>query len=122
MVLVSFDIDGTMTFGDPEGPITATMVRKAKSLGHIIGSASDRTMSDQRQVWKEAGVELDFVTLKHKLAEIREQMPPANRYLHIGDTDVDRHFARLAGFDFCFGDEVQQRVGWLFEPEHPGTR
>lgn len=117
MVLVSFDIDGTMAFGDPRGPVTAEMARRARALGHIIGSASDRTLSDQRQVWERARVELHFVTLKHRLQEIREQMPPARHYLHIGDTDVDRHFARLAGFDFYFAEEVRERAGWLFESD-----
>jgi hydroxymethylpyrimidine pyrophosphatase-like HAD family hydrolase len=113
LVLVSFDIDGTMTFGDPEGPITVEMVRRAKSLGYIIGSASDRTVSNQKQLWQDAEVELDFVSLKHKLPEVREAMPPAARYLHIGDTDVDAHFAKLAGFEFCFGHEVEENEDWL---------
>ena len=32
-VLVSFDIDGTMVFGDPPGPVTVAMVLDAQSAG-----------------------------------------------------------------------------------------
>jgi hypothetical protein len=113
MVLVSFDIDGTMVFGDPPGEITLDMVRKAKSLGCIIGSGSDRPISNQRDLWKTHEIEVDFVSLKHKLSDIKEQMPPATRYLHIGDTEVDRHFAKLAGFDFCFGHDAIELEDWL---------
>ena len=113
MVLISFDIDGTMVFGDPPGTVTPGMVRRAKSLGHLVGSASDRTVSNQHSLWKLHEVELDFVSLKHKLLDVKREMPPALRYLHIGDTEVDRHFAKLAGFDFCFGHEVAAREDWL---------
>ena len=113
MVLVSFDIDGTMVFGDPPGTITLDMVRKAKSLGYIIGSGSDRPISNQRDLWKTHEIDVDFVSLKHKLADVKSQMPKAVRYLHIGDTDVDRHFAKLAGFDFCFGHEAAELENWL---------
>ena len=113
MVLVSFDIDVTMTLGDPPGTVTTDMVRKAKQLGCIIGSASDRPISNQQLLWDTHEVEVDFITLKHNLTDIRERMPDAERYLHIGDTDVDHHFAKLAGFDFCFGHEVVEQEPWL---------
>ena len=43
--LISFDIDGTLEVGDPPGIITLDMVRKAKELGFLVGSCSDRTIS-----------------------------------------------------------------------------
>ena len=49
--LISFDIDGTLEVGDPPGYITMEMVRRAKDLGYIIGSCSDRTVSNQRRIW-----------------------------------------------------------------------
>ena len=51
LVLVSFDIDGTMEAGEPPGPVTFAMVAEAKSRGYIVGSASDRTLSEQRAIW-----------------------------------------------------------------------
>ena len=46
--LISFDIDGTLEVGDPPGSITMEMVRRAKRLGYLIGSCSDRTVSAQQ--------------------------------------------------------------------------
>ena len=45
------------------------------------------------------GIEPHFVGGKHHLHEVREQFP-ADRYLHVGDTDVDERYALLAGFEF----------------------
>jgi hypothetical protein len=97
--VVSFDIDGTMEFGDPPGPITADLVRRVAELGHVVGSASDRTRANQSSSWERHGVEVAFVGGKHHLHEVRETIA-ADRYLHIGDTSVDHYYARLAGFDF----------------------
>ena len=46
--LISFDIDGTLVTGDGPGPITLEMVRRAAEHGHIIGSASDRSVANQK--------------------------------------------------------------------------
>jgi hypothetical protein len=99
-VLISFDIDGTMEFGHPPGPVTVAFVRGLAVDGHVIGSASDRTRSDQSQLWELHGIEIAFVGGKHHLHEVRDRFP-AERHVHIGDTHVDEHYARLAGFEFC---------------------
>src|ERR1700733_10252811 len=46
---VSFDIDGTMEFGDPPGPILTSVVRALVGCGYIVGSASDRVVSNQER-------------------------------------------------------------------------
>ncbi|HZP27621.1 MAG TPA: HAD family hydrolase [Acidimicrobiia bacterium] len=99
IAVVSFDIDGTMRFGNPPGPIDVAVARRLAELGHVIGSASDRTRSDQSALWDEHGLEVSFVGGKHHLHEVRSRFT-ADHYVHIGDTDVDEHYARLAGFDF----------------------
>ena len=103
--VVSFDIDGTMEFGDPPGPITVDLVRRVAQLGHVVGSASDRTRSNQTEAWELHGVDVAFVGGKHHLHEVRQTIT-AERYLHIGDTAVDHYYARLAGFDFLFVEEL----------------
>ena len=40
-ILVSFDIDGTMEFGDPPGPVPAAVARELVGRGYIVGVASD---------------------------------------------------------------------------------
>lgn len=115
MYLVSFDIDGTLEAGDPPGPITFDLVRRAKHLGYVVGSASDRTLSDQRNMWATAGIEVDFVANKHRLHLIREQFPMP-KMLHIGDTNVDEFYALQAGFDFWFVNALPDVTSdaWIF--------
>ena len=115
MTLVSFDIDGTLVFGDPPGAVMLEMVRRAKALGYIVGSCSDRTLRDQSEIWRRHAIEVDFVSLKHRLDDVRERFA-ATRYLHIGDTEVDRYYATRAGFEFCSVHELPAdgTGGWIF--------
>jgi FMN phosphatase YigB (HAD superfamily) len=101
--LISFDIDGTLETGDPPGRITMDMVREAKSLGYIIGSCSDRTVSMQQRMWERHGIEVSFTVLKHKLDQVKSDFP-AEMHVHIGDTNMDKYYAELNGFTYYFPD------------------
>jgi hypothetical protein len=101
--LISFDIDGTLAVGDPPGLITMDMVRAIKALGYVIGSGSDRPLSYQRHLWESQHIVVDFMALKHRLAEVKAQFQ-AEAYYHIGDTDMDRFLADRAGFRFVRAD------------------
>jgi len=107
--LISFDIDGTLEVGDPPGCVTMDMVRMAKSLGYIIGSCSDRTISNQTNLWAENGIAVDFVSLKHNLSDVMERFK-AEEYYHVGDTDMDLHYAERAGFLFVYIDNALARL------------
>jgi len=110
-ILLSFDIDGTLETGDPPGPVTLEMVRRAKELGCIIGSASDRSVRAQQMMWDKNEIEVDFVSNKHVLIEIKERFE-ADWYLHMGDRNLDEQFAREAEFDFIWMDEAATEP-WL---------
>ena len=99
MLLVSLDIDGTMEFGEPPGPVTVDIVRTLLAAGIVVGSASDRTRSDQEETWAEHGVVVSFVGGKHQLDVVRARFPD-HRCMHVGDTHVDEHYAELFGFEF----------------------
>ncbi len=101
-----------MVFGDPAGPVAVDLVRALAALGHVVGSASDRTRTEQAALWSRHGVDVAFVGGKHHLGEVRRRFP-ADRYVHIGDTVVDEHFALDAGFEFF-------DVVGLPEPGSPG--
>jgi len=101
--LISFDIDGTLEVGDPPGIITMDMVRLIKTLGYFIGSCSDRTISYQRQLWEQHNISVDFMVLKHQLADVKAQFQ-TETYYHIGDTDIDHFYATRAGFRFVKAD------------------
>lgn len=71
-ILVSFDIDGTLEVGYPPGPVTLDMVKRARETGCIIGTSSDRPLSVQKELMNRQHIHMDFVSLKHKLSEVRE--------------------------------------------------
>ena len=117
--LVSFDIDGTLEIGDPPGIITIDAVRTARRLGYLVGTCSDRPLAHQRHLWQERlDLQPDFTVLKHRLAEVKAAFT-AVAYYHIGDTDVDEHYAGLAGFRFLRADAVTHRA---WGPELFGER
>ena len=113
VTLVSFDIDGTLEIGDPPGIVTIALVQMAKRLGYLIGSCSDRPISHQQSLWERLRIAVDFTVLKHELASIRSRFPAA-AYYHIGDTDVDDHYATVAGFRFLKADAPGRRL-WPLE-------
>jgi len=114
-VLVSFDIDGTLEEGDPPGPIGMELVARAIELGYVVGSASDRTVAEQRNMWARRALKVDFVGHKHHLADVAGRYP-GHRFIHLGDTDVDQHYARLAGFEFHYAMRLPEpgTLGWVF--------
>lgn len=104
-ILVSFDIDGTMEFGDPPGGITLDMVRRAQQMGFLIGSCSDRPPSTQRVLWEKHEILVDFVAPKHGLPEVKVRFE-AEEYCHIGDRNTDQQYAERAGFLFFWSHEA----------------
>jgi hypothetical protein len=106
VILISFDIDGTLEVGDPPGVLTMDQVRMVLGEEFIIGSCSDRPMSAQRAIWEQHGIPYDFVIPKHMLSEVKAKFE-ADRYFHIGDReDLDRKYALEAGFEFLWPDEA----------------
>lgn len=101
--LISFDIDGTLETGDPPGSITMARVREALELGYIVGSCSDRPVSHQQRMWMQHGITVSFTVLKHQLDRVRAEFR-AEAYVHIGDTNMDRHYAERNGFAYFFPD------------------
>ena len=113
--LISFDIDGTMEFGEPAGVITLEMVRKARSLGYLIGSCSDRTVGNQQRLWQEHQIPVDFTVLKHRLNDVKAQFQ-ADEYYHIGDSELDEFYSGISGFRFLPADSSAPRVLGLDPP------
>ena len=109
--LISFDIDGTLETGDPPGRITIAHVRRALELGHIVGSCSDRTVSSQRSMWAEHGIAVAFTVLKHQLDRVRAEFS-AEVYYHIGDTNMDRHYAERNGIEYLHPDAPLEHL-WM---------
>ncbi|MBI4236334.1 MAG: hypothetical protein HY688_03145 [Chloroflexi bacterium] len=113
MWVITFDIDGTMEFGDPIGIITRGHVQAFRAQGAIIGSASDRPESSQFLMWRASGIEPDFVVLKHRMSEVRELYPDAEAFWHVGDRPLDQMTARQAGFVFFWPDQLPSPEEYL---------
>jgi len=97
--LISFDMDGTLEIGDPPGRVTLAMVRRAQELGYIIGSASDKPVPLQKIMWERHGIVVEFTVHKQNLDVVRSQFL-ADTYQHIGDTNIDEHYAVMHGFEY----------------------
>ena len=104
-ILFSLDIDGTLEIGDPAGPITLMQVRELINRGYIVGSGSDRVIAEQRAMWEKHRIPVHFVAHKHRLDETQSNFQHLDRYIHIGDTDVDKRYAEMHGFEFFYPEE-----------------
>ena len=113
LIVVSFDIDGTLEIGEPPGVVPIALIRMAKRLGYLVGSCSDRPLTYQQAVWERLGIAPDFMVLKHRLADVRRRFAPA-AYYHIGDSDTDARYASAAGFRFLEADPVAH-AAWVAE-------
>jgi hypothetical protein len=106
VILISFDIDGTLEVGDPPGVLTMAMVKKVRELGFCIGSCSDRPISPQRAIWAQHNITIDFAVGKMMLPDVKARFV-ADRYYHIGDREeLDRKFALDAGCVFLWPHEA----------------
>jgi hypothetical protein len=114
-ILISFDIDGTLEVGDPPGPVTLDMIRRARECGCIIGTCSDRPLGNQQELLGRQNIRMDFVSLKHRLGDVKAEFA-AERYFHIGDTEIDRQFALRAGFGFIKMDAAASEP-WVNLPD-----
>ncbi len=103
-LVVSFDIDGTLEFGQPAGPIPVTTVLALQRAGAVVGSASDRLPSDQRRLWDGAHVQVGFAVPKHELHGVPGRFP-GSPLIHIGDGIGDRLSARAAGAHYIAVEE-----------------
>ena len=113
MILISFDIDGTLEVGDPPGVLTMDMVRRAQQKGFLIGSCSDRPISAQRAIWERHHIPVDFAVGKMMLPDVKAMLE-AEVYYHIGDReDLDKKYALDAGFEFLWPDEALMKPWFL---------
>ena len=97
--LISLDIDGTLELGDPPGIIPMSFVNRLLSLGYLVGSCSDNTVSFQQKLWASHGITPHFAVLKQQLDIVRAQFL-ADSYIHVGDRVTDRIAAKMGGFEY----------------------
>ena len=118
VILISFDIDGTLEVGDPPGILTMDLVRRTQEKGYLIGSCSDRPMSGQQAIWDQHNIPVDFVVSKQMLPDVKARVQ-ADVYYHIGDReDLDRKYALDAGFEFLWPHEAILEP-WLLLDDKP---
>jgi FMN phosphatase YigB (HAD superfamily) len=111
--VISFDLDGTLSFGEPQGPIQPWHLKKLKEEGVIIGGASGKAIEYQSCRWQENAVEPDFVIKKDEVSgweKIKEVFADSKEYIHVGDTLDDKAIAESVGFRFMYPDEFIKMV------------
>jgi len=108
MILISFDIGGTLEVSDPPGILSMEMVRRAQEKGFLIGSCSDLPISVQKAIWVQHKIPVDFVVPKHLLREVKAKFE-ADVYCQISDRLVDKRIALEAGLNV---------VGFLMLPHY----
>ena len=119
VILISFDIDGTLEVGDPPGILTMELVRRNQEKGFLIGSCSDRPMSGQQAIWDQHNIPVDFVVSKQMLPDVKARFQ-ADVYYHTGDReDLDKKYALEAGFEFLWPHEAILEP-WLLLDGDPG--
>ena len=92
--------------------VLLTLKTDPADMGYIIGSCSDRTISHQQRLWVGQEITVAFTVLKHQLDQVKTLFS-AEQYYHIGDTNIDRHYAERAGFTFFYPDTA---VGHFWIP------
>ncbi len=98
--LVAFDIDGTVWFGDPPGPITKAMVKREQDSGSIICGSSGKFAFVQKVMWRGHGIRLDAAVTKLKLAKLKKKFK-ADVYVDVGDdVETDGKVSKASGFIF----------------------
>ena len=60
----------------------------------------------QQWIWDKMEIAPDFLARKHMLDEVKGLFT-AEKYVHIGDRDLDKQFAEMAGFDFLWMHEAE---------------
>jgi len=103
ITIVSFDIDGTLECGQPPGVVPLALVQRARRLGYLVGSCSDRPIGYEEALWRALGIAVDFVVLKHRLGDLKSRFV-ATAYYHVGDAESDARYASDAGFRFLKAD------------------
>lgn len=114
-LVISFDVDGTLQFGDPPGPITPRTIKALQEARVVIGSASDRTVTDQTRMWRQASLKPVFIVVKNQLRTLPSSFPNS-LLVHVGDRFADELEASMAGVVFVHVDTLSSEQ-WL-EPEH----
>ncbi len=64
------------------------------------------------KIWEKHGIEVDFTVHKHKLDEVKVAFE-ADEYHHIGDTNMDEHYAVLHGFRYL-DVAIHKAEPWMF--------
>ena len=118
LIVISFDIDGTLEAGDPPGPVTMDMVRAAQRQGFIIGSCSWSLVGKQRDLWERHRIPVHFAVRKPDLSRVRAKFHYADRFIHIGDSDRnDRRNALKNGFEHLWPDEAAAHPWFRTRPQ-----
>ena len=106
MNLISYDVDGTVSWGNPPGPITPEMIIDEVNFGNHVVGGSNHDIAVQDAEFRAHGIKLLMVCQKVGLSRAKEKWPNARRYIHVGDSvNDDGKAAKAAGFEYLTPEE-----------------
>jgi len=110
-LLLAFDVDGVLIWGNPPGMISSDVLKGLKAQGHLIIGASGHIIEMQIKEFEEQGIKLDACPGKNveTLKKVKNELK-AQRYILIGDTSLDETVAKLAGYEYM---SPIQFLSWL---------
>ena len=115
-ILISFDIDGTLSCGDPPGPICSDILQRLVNLGVVVGSCSQNDIFEQEDAWRVIDVHPLFLVSKEYLGILKTYYPETERHIHIGDwLGLDDVVATMAGFEFIHASQAVDALTGLLE-------
>lgn len=103
----ALDLDGTLAWGDPVGPITRDHLLMLQAMGYVIGSSSGKTADEVLPKWRANGFEPAFFIHKDELAKLK---PDYDEITHVGDLPHDVRAAQQAGVNYM---TPQEFVAWI---------
>ena len=104
-IVVSIDIDGTMEFGEPPGPVTVALVQTLVAAGHVVGCARPTARAPtSRTTWAGARHRAHVRRWQASPRTVRERF--ACRALRTRRRHACRRALRgVAGFEFVTVDD-----------------
>ncbi len=108
-VLLIFDVDGTLTVGDPPGPIPPSLLVELKRRGFTVG-----VVGSWSKVPGDVLAELDFHYPGHPekprwLSEACRRYSPVIA-IYVADEERDREACRLAGITYVRPEDFRARL------------
>jgi hypothetical protein len=103
--VIAFDVDGTLKYGDPEGPIGLERVKQLKEEGFTVGIIGAKDKVEKLLPGLDFYYQGDAVKFVY-LKEVKERFNSIMG-IYVADMESDRKAALEAGFCFIYANDFR---------------